>query len=260
MQNADVILVGEWHTHTGIHRFQTDLLAELLTTNSDIALSMEQFSRDAQPIVDQYLAGKIGEQPLITQANAWPNYPSDYRPLIELAKANQLDVIAANAPRSIVRCVGKQGTAYLDKLSAEKRAWVANEINTQASPYKSKFMQSMHHGEPEQTEKQFAAQMTWDETMAESIVQYLSNHPNHKVMHIAGKFHVEDGLGTKASILRRNSALEVLVITPTANPTSDASDLQLHVLPPPERYIQQENRIKAYQSMSHHRSGLECEM
>ena len=39
----------------------------------------------------------------------------------------------------------------------------------------------MHHGKPEQTEKQFAAQVTWDETMAESIVNYLTATPGETV-------------------------------------------------------------------------------
>ncbi|MBE4107830.1 hypothetical protein HJ085_24400, partial [Vibrio parahaemolyticus] len=42
LKNADVILVGEWHTHAGIHRFQTDLLRQLSSGERRIALSMEQ--------------------------------------------------------------------------------------------------------------------------------------------------------------------------------------------------------------------------
>lgn len=190
VQNADVILIGEWHTHAGVHRFQTDLL-KTLSTQHRVALSMEQFTRDKQTIVNQYLAGEIGEQVLIQQGNAWPNYESDYRPLIELAKSKQMDVIAANAPKSTVRCIGRQGLAYLDKLTQEERGFLASEINTGESEYKSKFMASMHHGKPEQTEKQFAAQVTWDETMAESIVNYRQQHPNTQVIHVAGKFHIE---------------------------------------------------------------------
>ena len=67
IQTADVILVGEWHTHSGIHRFQTELLQSLLNQNITVALSMEQFSRNHQDAVDAYLESKIGEQTLIKQ-------------------------------------------------------------------------------------------------------------------------------------------------------------------------------------------------
>ena len=257
--DADVILVGEWHTHTGVHRFQTDLLEQLIDDNHDVALSMEQFSRDKQNVVDEYLAGTIGEQVLMKNGNAWPNYESDYRPLIELAKSRDIDVIAANAPKPIVRCIGRQGVDYLNKLTDKERRFLASEIDTAASPYKEKFMASMHHGKPEQTEKQFAAQVTWDETMAESIVNYLAQNPSSQVMHIAGKFHTEQGLGTKASILKRNPNLKVVVVTPVAElDIGFGDDYRLKVLAPPVRYVQMENRMAAYKNLKGRNDNLVC--
>ncbi len=197
---ADVLLIGEWHTHSGIHRFQTDLLKALTKQKPSFALSMEQFTRDSQPTIDAYLAGEIGEQTLILDGNAWPNYASDYRPLIEYAKKQNVEVIAANAPKPIVRCIGKLGLEYLDTLDKKERKFVAAHIDTTDSAYKQRFMASMHHGNLAQTERQYAAQATWDETMAESIVNYLDVNPNKQVIHIAGKFHTQEGLGIKASI------------------------------------------------------------
>ncbi|MBE4591803.1 hypothetical protein BOO24_05410 [Vibrio navarrensis] len=254
---ADVILIGEWHTHPGVHRFQTDLLHTLSSQHS-VALSMEQFTRDKQPVLNQYLAGEIGEQPLMSEGNAWPNYESDYRPLVELAKRQGLDVIAANAPKAIVRCIGSQGIGYLDKLDETERHYLATEINTADSPYKDKFMASMHHGRPEQTERQYAAQITWDETMAESIVNYRKAHPQTQIVHIAGKFHTEGGLGTANSILRRAPELKVVVITPVASLSENGSDYQLEVLEPPVRYVQQSNRMKAYQALKSRNDELVC--
>lgn len=259
LTDADVILIGEWHTHAGVHRFQTDLIQQLITENKTVALSMEQFSRDKQDVVDQYLAGTIGEQVLITNGAAWPNYESDYRPLVELAKSNDLDIIAANAPKPIVRCIGRQGLDYLNKLTDKERSFLASDIDTSTTPYKEKFMASMHHGKPEQTEKQFAAQVTWDETMAESIVTYLAQNNGSQVVHIAGKFHTELGLGTKASILKRNGNLKVAVVTPVPDNTSTSgNDFRLVVIEPPVRYIQMENRMKAYQKLKGRNDDLTC--
>lgn len=257
--DADVILIGEWHTHSAIHRFQTDFLKARQNADSNIALSMEQFTREHQDTLNQYLNGEIGEQVLISKASAWPNYESDYRALVEFAKANDLDVIAANAPKPFVQCIGRKGLPYLEQLSSEQRDWVATEVNIGDSPYKEKFMASMHHGTPEQTEKQFAAQVTWDETMAESIVDYLATNPDKQVIHIAGKFHTEGGLGTAASISRRNPDLKVAIITPVEALSSDSSDYQLQVLSPPVRFVQKENRMKAYKHLSKRSSDLQCD-
>ncbi|MGR5112873.1 ChaN family lipoprotein [Vibrio jasicida] len=258
LQRADVILIGEWHTHAGIHRFQTDMLKQLSSASRPLALSMEQVTRDKQAILDSYLNGEIGEQYFMKQSNAWPNYESDYRPLVEFAKQADIPVIAANAPKNIVRCIGRQGIDYLEKLDSDERSFVADEVNTANSPYKEKFMASMHHGKPEQTEKQYAAQVTWDETMAESIVKYLEQHPGTQVVHVAGKFHTEGGLGTAASILNRNPDLNVVVITPTADITADGSDYQLEVLAPPVRYVQDANRMAAYKHLAKRNSDLQC--
>ncbi|MDV5052076.1 ChaN family lipoprotein [Vibrio sp. T13N] len=258
LQQADVILIGEWHTHAGVHRFQTDMLKQLSSYGRPLALSMEQFTRDKQPVVDAYLRGEIGEQYLMKQANAWPNYESDYRPLVEFAKQKNLPVIAANAPKGIVRCIGRQGLDYINKLDDDQRMFIAQAINTGSSPYKEKFMASMHHGKPEQTEKQFAAQVTWDETMAESIVSYLDDNPGAQVLHVAGKFHTEQGLGTAASILSRNPSLKVVVISPTDNVLADNTDYQLEVLAPPVRYVQDAHRMAAYQHLTKRNSDLQC--
>ncbi|MCS0029076.1 ChaN family lipoprotein [Vibrio alginolyticus] len=258
LQQADVILIGEWHTHAGVHRFQTDMLKQLSSYDRPLALSMEQFTRDKQPVVDAYLRGEIGEQYLMKQANAWPNYESDYRPLVEFAKQKNLPVIAANAPKGIVRCIGRQGIDYVNKLDDEQRTFIAESINTASSPYKEKFMASMHHGKPEQTEKQFAAQVTWDETMAESIVNYLNAKPGAQVVHVAGKFHTEQGLGTATSILSRNPSLKVVVISPTDNVLADNTDYQLEVLAPPVRYVQDAHRMAAYQHLTKRNSDLQC--
>ncbi|NVD06259.1 hypothetical protein FCU94_04960 [Vibrio sp. JPW-9-11-11] len=262
LANADVILIGEWHTHTGIHRFQTDLLRELTRNNKTVALSMEQFSRDKQTVVDDYLAGSIGEQVLIKEGNAWPNYESDYRPLVEFAKAQGLEIIASNAPKAIVRCIGRQGVGYLNSLSDEERSLLASDIDISDSPYKEKFMASMHHGKPEQTERQFAAQVSWDETMADSIVRYLQQHPAAQVVHIAGKFHTEQGLGIKSSIAKRNPNLKVIVVTPIAmdsNLPPQGDDYWLKVLAPPVRYVQAENRLAAYQHLGKRNDSLTCQ-
>ncbi|AUI86551.1 hypothetical protein BS333_09245 [Vibrio azureus] len=258
LKQADVILIGEWHTHPGIHRFQAELLNQVSGAQRQVALSMEQFSRDTQTPLNHYLDNKIGEQFLKQQTRAWPNYESDYRPLIELAKHKQIPVIASNAPKNIVRCIGREGIDYLNKLDEKERLWVARTINTQSRPYKDKFMSSMHHGPTEQTERQYAAQITWDETMAESITDYLSQFPGSQIIHIAGNFHIEQGHGIKQSILDRNPNLSVMIISPVKEIAAQSSDYLLHVLPIPTRYRLKTNQLAAFKQLSHRSNSLIC--
>ena len=213
LASADVIMVGELHGHRAIHRFQAELLARLLAQPRPLALAMEQFSRDRQPVLDAYLAGKLAEDAFIEQANAWPDYRSHYRPLVELARREGIDVLAANAPRQIVRCIGREGPGYLDRLPASHRAWVAERLTLADDGYKARFMASRHHGQAP-TEFQFAAQTSWDDTMAESIANYLQAHPGYRVMLTVGRFHIGDGLGTAQRLQQRAPGLKLALLYP----------------------------------------------
>ncbi|MGF1690300.1 ChaN family lipoprotein [Photobacterium kagoshimensis] len=260
-QDADIILVGEWHGHPAAHLLQAQLLAALYRQNSQLALSMEQFTRDKQGIINDYLANKIGEASLTKDANTWPNYISDYRPLIEFAKTNHLDVIAANAPKPIVRCIGKYGEAYLNRLPTNERTWVADSLTLTEDAYQDKFISSMHHGDEAQTKRQFAAQTAWDDTMAESMVDYLASHPNTQILHTAGRFHVEEGLGTASRILSRNPNLKVVMVTPVSSETvlkQGAPDYQVEMQPLPKQYMSKEKMIAAMTKIHSRNQSLQC--
>ncbi|KHE16146.1 iron-regulated protein [Aeromonas hydrophila] len=243
---ADIVLVGELHTHPAVHLLQARMLAGLAADGRPLVLSMEQFSRADQPVLDAYLAGRIGEAALIRDGNAWPNYQSDYRPLVEFAKAHHLPVIAANAPKPLVSCVGQEGPAWLDQLPASRRSQLARTLTLGDDPYRQKFMASLHHGDADSNARRFAAQTSWDDTMAESMVDYLRSHPGRRIMHIAGNFHVEGGLGLASRIASRNPDLKVALVVPelTAQQAGDGqaaagrvADVRVGIAPLPERWL-----------------------
>lgn len=76
-----------------------------------LILSLEMFERDVQCVVDEFLSGSLPERDLVRDGRAWPNYHSDYAPLLGFAKARGLAVVAANAPRRYVSIAGRQGEA-----------------------------------------------------------------------------------------------------------------------------------------------------
>ncbi|WP_323976970.1 ChaN family lipoprotein [Aeromonas hydrophila] len=244
--DADIVLVGELHTHPAVHLLQARMLAGLAANGRPLVLSMEQFSRADQPVLDAYLAGRIGEAALIRDGNAWPNYQSDYRPLVEFAKAHHLPVIAANAPKPLVSCVGQEGPAWLEKLPANRRSQLARTLTLGDDPYRQKFMASLHHGDADSNARRFAAQTSWDDTMAESMVDYLRSHPGQRIMHIAGNFHVEGGLGLASRIASRNPDLKVALVVPelTTPQAGDGqaaagriADVRVGIAPLPERWL-----------------------
>ncbi len=278
IQNADVVFIGEYHSHSASHLLQMQLLTALYQHHPRLILSMEQFTRDKQNIVQQYLASEIGEQTLIKQGDAWDNYPSDYRPLVEFAREQQLPVIAANTPINLVRCVAKQGPEVINKLSEENKRWIATDITSSSSKYQQKFMQAMggHGGSHHKKSKDktgdkpamklsnsFYAQLARDNTMAESIYMALKKSPNSLVVHTNGAFHSDNHLGTVDALKRLDPSLEIKVISPQfINEAKDWSkgDYIYTIKPMPTRYVKKENRDKAIRAMMAKRKGSKCEL
>ena len=59
---------------------------------------------------------------MLQDARPWTNYLSDYRPLVEFAKACRFPVVAANAPRRYVGAVGRRKEALHEDFAAVE-AW-----------------------------------------------------------------------------------------------------------------------------------------
>merc|ERR1712023_355313 len=89
-----------------------------LHNRKQVALSLEMFERDVQCVLDEYLLGLIRERDFLKDSRPWSNY-KDYRPLVEYAKEEGIDVIAANAPRRYVSLVGRFGSDSLRYLPTE---------------------------------------------------------------------------------------------------------------------------------------------
>jgi uncharacterized iron-regulated protein len=228
----DVIFVGEYHDHLANHLAELALLRALRQRAPALALSMEQFERDTQPAVDDYLAGRTGEASLKREGRAWRNYDEAYRPLVEYAKDHGLPVIAANAPENLVRCVGQKGASFLESLPAAKRGWAAATLHTEDGVYKQKFLGLMNgdaaHGGAlagDRAERSFAAQVTRDDTMAESIANFLQARPGAKVMHVTGAFHVEDRLGTIERLKLRAPQLKIAMLLPVQSERGEVASI-----------------------------------
>ncbi|KZN62974.1 ChaN family lipoprotein [Pseudoalteromonas luteoviolacea] len=268
LAESDVIFIGEYHSHSASHRLQVQLLSSLYQQNRNLVLSMEQFSRDKQNILNQYLRNEIGEQTLIKEGDAWDNYTSDYRPLVEFAKEHRLPVVGANTPISIVRCVARKGPEFIQSLDSEKLNWVATDITTSSVEYQSKFAKAMsHHKGSSNLNKSitksnsFYAQLARDNTMADSIYKATLRAPNSQIIHFNGAFHSNYHLGTVDALKRIAPELKITVISPqftNENIDWDKGDYIYKIKSLPARYIKKENRDKAIMKMMRAKSKKNC--
>lgn len=233
LTTADVVFVGEQHDDPNTHRLELALLEGLRRRKVMPFVSMEMFERDAQAALGDYLARRVTEEEMLKIARPWPRYASDYRPLVELAREQQLAVVAANVPRRIASVVAKSGKDALDSLSDSDRGLVARELRCPLDGYFDRFVATMsdHPGgtqTPEQqratTERYYWSQCVKDETMAESIVSSHAARPKDggPVVHYNGAFHSDFGLGTAERTVRRLPGTRVVVISMLPVPDLDA--------------------------------------
>ena len=265
LASYDTVFVGEAHGHAANHYVQSKILAGLHAINPDMALSMEQFERSQQGVVDDYLAGKIGEETLIHDGKAWDHYRQSYRPLVEFAKTNGLPVIASEVPGNMVSCVGERGPDFLKQISGTPRTWIARKLHVEDGPYKTKFYKFMDAAaghsvsDPNESETskarkkfyRFAAQVSRDDTMAESIADHMKANPGRKVMHIDGSFHSAGLLGTVERLkmhipdIKAANVHPVLVKDPK-HPSFSKDDVGegqylLLIYPTPKRFVHMKN-------------------
>jgi uncharacterized iron-regulated protein len=95
---ARAVFVGEQHTLAPTHELELWVLERMLARHDDVALAMEQFQRDEQPVIDAYLAGEIDGAAFEAMAQPWDEYAKYWKPLVEAARAAGRPVLALNVP------------------------------------------------------------------------------------------------------------------------------------------------------------------
>jgi uncharacterized iron-regulated protein len=223
LKDVDVVFLGENHDDAAAHYLQNEIFRRAFEKHGQrraVALSLEMFERDVQPVVDEYLNDLISENHFLLSSRPWGNYKTDYKPLVEFAKTNRLEVIAANAPRRYVNMVSRNGRESLSRLSREARRWLAPLPYGEASDaYAKKFSALMGQTSdsitPVKHSPMLNAQALWDATMAFSISEYLkrSKKKNPLVVHLNGAFHTENRLGTPEHLLKYSRKTRFLVVT-----------------------------------------------
>lgn len=214
----DVIFFGEFHDQDVLHSVEYDVLKKLYKKyGSRLVLSMEMFEKDNQEKVNDYLAGKITEEEFIKTSRPWPRYITDYKPMIEFAKAHKIPVIASNIPRFLASTLAKQGT--VENIEPRYRQYLPDKTYAPEGAYKEKFAGYMTRGgevmriSQEKLNHVFAAQCIKDDKMAESIFYYFTDNPGKVIFHVNGCFHSDGHLGTVEKLEALNPELKVAVIS-----------------------------------------------
>lgn len=212
-QKADVVLFGEYHNNPIAHWLQYELTKELREKKGKkLVLGAEMFEADNQLILDEYLSDKITTKKFESEARIWPNYRTDYKPLVEFAKAEKLAFVATNIPRRYAGVVAKEGLEGLNSLSDEAKRYIAPlpfEVDSTLPNYSA--LKNMGMGGHGSSENFMNAQASKDATMAHFI---LKNHVKGGVsIHFNGAYHSNHFEGISWYLKKANPDLKIVTIS-----------------------------------------------
>lgn len=207
-EKAEVVLFGEEHNNAISHWLQLELTKDL-AERKQLILGAEMLEADNQKQVNQYLKGEINQKQLDTTARLWPNYKTDYKPLVDFAKTKNIPFIATNIPRRFASKVSKNGFEALMELTSEEKMWVAPLpilYDPNLPGYVEMLKMMGEHTSPNMPK----AQASKDATMAYFILK--NKKPETTFVHYNGTYHSDNFDGINWYLLQKEPKLKIVTI------------------------------------------------
>jgi uncharacterized iron-regulated protein len=217
---TEVILFGEFHNNPICHWLQLELTKDV-ASKSKIVLGAEMIEADNQKQLNAYLADEMNQKQLDSTARLWSNYKTDYKPLVDFAKANKLPFIATNIPRRYASMVHKKGFEALEALTDEEKSWMAPlpmPYDKNLPGYTQMMTMMGEHTSPNMPK----AQASKDATMAHFIIK--NRQPNSVFIHFNGSFHSDNFDGINWYL--RKYQPEVKIVTIATVEQNEVDDLE----------------------------------
>ena len=205
---TEVVLFGEFHNNAISHWLELELTKDI-SDKRQIVLGAEMLEADNQKQVNQYLAAEINQKQLDSTARLWPNYATDYKPLVDFAKDKKVPFIATNIPRKYASMVSKKGFEVLETLSATEKSWIAPlpiPYDATLPGYVEMLKMMGDHTSPNMPK----AQAIKDATMAYFISK--NKKENTVFIHYNGSYHSDHFEGINWYLKTSNPNIKIITI------------------------------------------------
>jgi uncharacterized iron-regulated protein len=213
LKKADVVLFGELHNDPIAHFLQRSLLEEFAKEKDrTLIVGAEMFEADNQQAVQDYMKSRIDEAAFDSLARFWPNYDTDYKPVLEYAKTIGADFIATNVPRRYASMVYRGGFEALDSLSEEEKSWIAPlpfPYDANLPGYVAMLEMMGGHG----GENFPKAQAIKDATMGYFIAESMKGKEKPLFLHLNGSYHSDNFEGIVWYLQQYAPELKVMTVT-----------------------------------------------
>lgn len=207
---TDLIFFGEQHNNAIAHWLQFELIRDLAADSATSTLiGMEMFETDQQILIDEYFNDHISQSSFENEVRLWNNYKTDYKPIVEYARENEIPLIATNIPRRYASAVYNNGLGALDSLSSSAKEWIAPlpvEVDTTLQSYQKMAEMAQGHSGV----NLIYSQAVKDATMAHFILSNLDE--TNRMIHLNGAYHSNDYEGIVWYLKQEDDNLDILTI------------------------------------------------
>ena len=226
MQNAisssRVIYIGETHDNIEAHRAQLEIIQDLAKRfPGKISVGMEMFRRSAQQNLNQWNKGELssGKFKKLFRKH-WGNGYELYKSIFEFLHKNNIPLIGLKSSKKTedtFRDNDQPGQNDLPKIDFNDR-------------YHRPFSMSIFGGH-QAMEKPYRMLLLWEETMAQTVADFLINpsNINSKLVILAGGFHVQYGFGIPKRAFRRVPHSYSIVLPTVTELPSELEDREMDI-------------------------------
>lgn len=192
LAKSDMVFFGEYHTNPISHWMQLEMSKSFFEIKKDkLFFGAEMFENGNQLVINEYLKGFYSESkmtPEITQL--WHNYKTDYKPLLDFAKENNLRFIATNIPRRYAAMINERGIDALKDLSPEALQMIGPDLEKYFDPTVKAYAEMADHmggHVPPNMLNIQTAQASKDATMAHFSIKNFNK--GDFLFHFEGSYH-----------------------------------------------------------------------
>ncbi|WP_228851756.1 ChaN family lipoprotein [Aegicerativicinus sediminis] len=216
LANGDMVFFGEYHNNPISHWLQFELSKSLYDLKgNELFFGAEMFENGNQLVINEYLQDFYPEDKMLPEiTQLWNNYKTDYKPLLDFAKENNLRFIATNIPRRYASMIYKMGLEVLSKLSPEALAMIGPDLETYFDPTVKAYAEMADnmggHIPPNMLNIQLA-QAAKDATMAHFALKNFQ--PGNLLLHFEGSYHSNYSQGIIWWINKIHPGLNIKSIT-----------------------------------------------
>ncbi len=229
VKKTDIVFFGELHDNPIAHWLELEITKDLYAEKGkNLVLAAEMFEKDNQLLIDEYFSGIIKESSFESEVRLWKNYKTDYKPLLNFAKKNDLRFVASNVPRRYASVVSSGGFEALQKLSPEALRYIAPlpvEYDSTLACYKDMLSMGSEIGggmSKKISSNLPKAQALKDATMAKSISD--NWHKGLTLIHYNGSYHSDRHMGILWYLNRYSPSAKTVTITAVLQDDIDKMD------------------------------------